>query len=152
MPKGTDVGDELRLEQTMSVYLEWERKLDFEQCWLTLLMRLKERATEPGLARRKASQNWNNLVWSGDINTFNTGFKRAILLCERNHIPKPEYDAILKYLDLLPSDLALYLSDPLRVPASGWSMRELYKETKNFYDLRTVYGAQNDGDTEKPSE
>ena len=55
-PKGTDVGDELRLEQIFSVYLEWERKLDFEQCWLTLLMRLKERATEPGLARRKARQ------------------------------------------------------------------------------------------------
>ena len=27
-PKGTDFGDELRLEQTMSVYLEWERKFD----------------------------------------------------------------------------------------------------------------------------
>ena len=61
------------------------------------------------------------------------------MACQRNHIPKQEHEVVLKYLELIPTDCALWLEDPLRVPPGGWQLVPLMREAEAYFELRRVW-------------
>ena len=50
---------------------------------------------------------------------------------KRRHVPKQNYEVVRKYLMLVPSELAVYLEDPLRVPKNGWEVEDLFTVTRD---------------------
>ena len=62
------------------------------------------------------------------------------MACERNHIPKAEHEVVLRYLELLPTDCAFYLEDPVRVPREGWRLEPLMAVARAYFELREIYG------------
>ena len=67
-----------------------------------LLHRLKEFREAPVVIRRKAVDKWQKLYWTGDPKSFQLLFRQAIEACARAFVPKTDYDAVLKYLELIP--------------------------------------------------
>ena len=97
-----------------------EAALNYEGCLRMLAATLQKYAVPPARARRKAQALWSELAWPQEgIKAFYTFLRQALMACERQHVAKPEYDVVLRYLELIPRDAALYLEDPLRVPKPG---------------------------------
>ena len=94
-PEGSLVGDNLRLDQESLEYRASENVGDLESRWAMLLIRLKEHAIEPAIARRKAEAAWRELYWTGDLDSFNLLFRQALTGLRRNHISK--VDTTLKW-------------------------------------------------------
>ena len=63
------------------------------------------------------------------------------MACQRNNIPKQEHEVVLKYLELIPMECALWLEDPIRTPPEGWRLGPLMREAETYYELRRVYQA-----------
>ena len=110
-----------------------------------LLDRLRTFQVEPAVSRRQAQKLWGDLHWPGQLEQFHTLLRRELAACEKNHIPKQEHDIVLRYLELIPSEYALYLEDPLRVPQGGWTMEPLMKEARDYVSLRATYARGNEG-------
>ena len=64
-----------------------------------------------------------------------------MMACQRNHISRSEHEIVLKYLDLIPSETAIYLEDSLRVPKIGWTPNLLMKAHDEYSELREVYSS-----------
>ena len=138
----------MRMDQSKNDYLAAEQRADYEWCWQKLLSTLNKYRATPAASRRRAQRLWSELAWPADnkIRSFHTIFRRAMMACERHHVERSEHDVVLKYLDLLPSETALYLEDPLRRPSEGWKPDDMMKACEDFYELREVYSAnRNDG-------
>ena len=68
------------------------------------------------------------------------------MACERQHVAKPEHDVVLRYLEFVPRDAALYLEDPLRVPKpEGWTLEPLMVAAEEYYGLRLAYPTKENG-------
>ena len=89
---------------------------------------------------------WSELAWPPDgIKAFHTLLRQALMACERQHGANPEHDVVLRYLELVPRDAALYLEDPLRVPKpEGWTLEPLMAAAEEYYDLRLAYPTRDD--------
>ena len=110
---------ELKLEQGSKPYMDAEQQGNREACWVMLLKRLRSRAAEPVEARKQAQGLWNAWRWNGDIYTFNVDAREAVAACERNHVPKHDYDIVMRYLELLFGKCAVWFEDDGRTPEGG---------------------------------
>ena len=45
----------------------------------------------------------------------------------------------MRYLEIIPSEMAIHLEDPLRVPSGGWTQTTLEKAAKDYVSLQKVY-------------
>ena len=67
------------------------------------------------------------------------------MACERNHIELTEHALQMKYLDIIPSECAVHLSDSIRTEhAGGWTFEKMMKEIEDYFEVRTAY-EKNDG-------
>ena len=64
---------------------------------------------------------------------------------EKSNVPQPDYQVVMKFLELVPSDLSLYLDDDLRKPTSGWTFEKLQEESLKYYTNRAARTDQNTG-------
>ena len=138
-PNETDVGENMRLDTQCQEYLRAERDSNYEFCWEMLLKRLNMYRTEPAEQRRRAESLWSGLYWPGDIDQFNTLVRRAVTALKKVHCPLPDHMIVLRYLELLPSDKAKMLEDPLRRPAAGWGQEHLISAAKELFSIGKAY-------------
>ena len=100
-------------------------------------------AVPPARARRRAQAMWSDLAWphdGGGIKAFHTALRQALMACDRQNVAKAEHDVVMRYLELIPRECAIYLEDPLRVPKpTGWTLEPLLKEAEEYYELRKAY-------------
>ena len=91
---------------------------DFAGCWAMLMDTLNKYVVPPARAGRKAQAMWSDLAWpqDGGIRAFHTSLRQALMACDRQNVAKAEHDVIMRYLELIPRECAIYLEDPLRVP------------------------------------
>ena len=54
-----------------------------------------------------------NLRWGGDHQKFHTEFRVALDACERCEIRRQGSEFAFNYFELIPSNYAVYLNDPL---------------------------------------
>ena len=67
------------------------------------------------------------------------------MACERNCIEITEHALQTKYLDLIPQECAVHLSDPLREQfAGGWTFEKMMTEIEEYFELRMAF-AKSDG-------
>ena len=67
------------------------------------------------------------------------------MACERNCIELTEQTLQMRYLDLIPQDCAVHLSDSLRTQhVGGWTFEKMMKEIEDYFEVRTAF-AKNDG-------
>ena len=124
-----------------------EAASNYEGCFSMLVNTLRKYSVPPARARRRAQALWSELAWPSEgIKAFHTLLRQALMACERQHVAKPEHDVVLRYLELVPRDAALYLEDPLRVPKpEGWTLEPLMATAEEYYDLRLAYPTKEDG-------
>ena len=65
--------------------------------------------------------------------------------CARQHIPKADHDVVLRYLEMLPPECAIYLEDRLRVPADGWTFTSVQEATLEYFQTRAAYSDNHTG-------
>ena len=141
-------GENMRLDQDTREYKLMEEAGDYQGCWTMLVNTLTKYAVPPARARRRAQAMWNDLTWpqDGGIKTFHIALRQALMACERQNVAKSEHDVVMRYLELIPRECAIYLEDPLRVPQPyGWTIEPLLKEAEEYYELRKAYPVKEDG-------
>ena len=148
-PATTDVGENMRLDQRDRSYVQLERDGNHEECWKRLLKRLNNYRVKPVLNRRMAEAAWKELAWPGDLDSFHTMLRRAMTGMRRVNQPISDYDAVLRYMDLIPSDKAEELDHPLMRPANGWPLEDLMDACKEIFDRKDAY-RKNTGDGGMP--
>ena len=136
-PQDTDVGENMRMDQQSSEYLEAESQGDMERCWLMLLARLNTYRVEPCEARKRAEGLWLGLYWPGDIETFHTLLRRAVTAMRRVHQSIPDHQIIIKYLELLPRDKAKQLEDPPSSACRWMDLRRSYAHVQRAFCARS---------------
>jgi len=138
-------GKELRYEQESEDYSRLEKAGNFEACCLRLLNGLKRCALQPVEARRNAQQQWNSWKWQGDIRNYNLDAREAARACARQNIPKADHDVVLRYLEMLPPECAIFLEDRLRVPAEGWTFSSVQEAALEYFQTRAAYSDNHTG-------
>ena len=139
--KDTIVGENMRLDQQTAAYISAERAGDMQTCWDILLTRLNAYRVEPAEARRRAEHLWAALYWPGDLDSFNTLVRRAVLAMRKAHVDLADHTVVFKYLELLPPEKAIALDDPLRRPSMGWTYEGLMAAAKEMFSLEKAYAA-----------
>ena len=74
----------------------------------------------------------------GDIDQFHTLFRQAITALRKQHIEKPDYDVVIRYMELLPIKKAKMLKDPLRRPLAGWQFQDLQAAAKELFSIDKI--------------
>ena len=118
-PLGSDVGENMRLDMSTPDFLQAEQDGNHEECLQILLARLNSYRVDPAEGRRKAEALWNAVHWPGNIQAFHTLLRRAVTAMKRYHQPLADYQLVIKYLELIPSEKARMREDPLRRPKTG---------------------------------
>ena len=52
-----------------------------------------------------------------DLNQFHTLLRQALAAFKRNHIGKPDHEVVMRYLEVIPSEMTVHLED---VATSWW--------------------------------
>ncbi|MDP6129542.1 MAG: hypothetical protein QGH77_08050, partial [Planctomycetota bacterium] len=147
---GTVVGDMLRMDQVSPEYQALEADGALEECWQMLLKRLNEFREPPVVVLRKARDKWQKLYWTGDPKSFHLLFRQAIAACARAHVPKTDYDAVLKYLELIPPEVGKEMEKKLEMYqllgkfAQGWDLASLMVEVDKHFSLEKTYPSGSD--------
>ena len=146
-PHTTHVGENLRLDQQTPSYRQLELTGDFDGCWEILEKTLRSYSNPPAQRRRRAQAYWSAWQWpaDNDIKSFHTLLRRALMACKRNNIPKQDFEVVMRYLELVPQECAIYLEDPLRAPPGGWELGPMMQEAEAYFELRKVYSQDASG-------
>ena len=145
-PLETDVGENMRLDQQSVEYRSARAEGHHEDCFQMLIARLCTYRTEPSEARKEAQSLWNGLYWPGHIQGYVTLFRRAVMACKRNHIPKQDFDVVLRFLELLPGHVAMYLEDEVRAPPDGYTFETAVEAARKYFALERTYTSTTSGD------
>ena len=139
-PDRSDVGENMRLDMNTPEYLRAEILGDHEECWLILLARLNSYRVDPAEGRRKAEALWNAVHWPGNIQGFHTLLRRAVTAMKRYHQPLADHQIVIKYLELIPSEKARMLEDPLRRPKpNGYNCESIMSTAAELFAIGRAY-------------
>ena len=109
----TSIGVALRNKQESLEYQDLERAKDMKGCYDMLVALMREHELPYSIARRKAQKAYESLphCTDGDITAHNISWDAVIHGLERYSV-KPPHDILFsKYLELLPSEVALHLEE-----------------------------------------
>ena len=90
---------------------------DYAGCLRVLIGTLEKHAIPQAQARRRAQALWSDPPWPREgIKVVHIQLRQALMACGRQHVVKVDHDVVLRDLDLIPRERALYLEHLLMVP------------------------------------